>query len=145
MLYYIFLWDYNFWIFLCTYFYLLRRKFYLEIFPVSIITFANIYKHLPLSFRSLARNPSSHAKSAIPGSRPTPAINLSITGYVRRNGQVVSCVTSLKSGAAKRSKTVANLRVKPRLMRDNFEARKPLKKINDPEFPFWYRLSFARL
>jgi hypothetical protein len=58
------------------------------------------------------------------------------TEYVRRNGQVVSCVTSVKSGAAKRSKTVANLRVKPRLMRDNFEARKPFKKINGPNFLF---------
>lgn len=53
---------------------------------------------------------------------------------------MVSCVTSLKSRAAKRSKTVANLRVKPRLMRDNFEARKPLRKINGLEFPFWHRL-----
>lgn len=56
---------------------------------------------------------------------------------------MVSCVTSLKSGAAKRSKTVANLRVKPRLMRDNFEARKPFRKINGLEFPFWKRSSFA--
>lgn len=56
---------------------------------------------------------------------------------------MVNCVTSLKSGAAKRSKTVANLRVKPRLMRDNFEARKPLRKINGPEFPFW-KCPFAR-
>lgn len=71
------------------------------------------------------------------GSRATAAINLSITSYVQRNGQVVSCVTSLKSRAAKRSKTVANLRVKPRLMRDNFEARKPFRKINGSEFPFW--------
>jgi len=57
---------------------------------------------------------------------------------------VVSCVTSLKSRAAKRSKTVANLRVKLRLMRDNFEARKPLRKINGPEFPFWNCSLFAR-
>jgi len=57
---------------------------------------------------------------------------------------VVSCVTSLKSRAAKRSKTVANLRVKLRLMRDNFEARKPLRKINDPGFPFWNCSPFAR-
>lgn len=78
------------------------------------------------------------------GSRATAAINLSITSYVRRNGQVVSCVTSLKSGAAKRSKTVANLRVKPRLMRDNFEARKPLREINGPEFPFWNCSSLVR-
>jgi hypothetical protein len=56
---------------------------------------------------------------------------------------VVSCVTSLKSRAAKRSKTVANLRVKLRLMWDNFEARKPLRKINDPEFPFWNCSPFA--
>jgi len=85
----------------------------------------------------LIRSLGFPAKSAIPGSRMAAAINLSITRYVQRNGQVVSCVTSLKSGAAKRSKTVANLRVKPRLMRDNFEARKPLRKINGPEFPFW--------
>lgn len=92
----------------------------------------------------LIRSLGFPAKSAIPGSRMAAAINLSITRYVRRNGQVVSCVTSLKSGAAKRSKTVANLRVKPRLMRDNFEARKPLRKINGPEFPFW-KCSFAWL
>lgn len=57
---------------------------------------------------------------------------------------MVSCVTPLKSGAAKRSKTVANLRVKPRLMQDNFEARKPLRKINGPEFPFWNCSSLVR-
>lgn len=78
------------------------------------------------------------------GHEAMAAINLSITSYVRRNGQVVSCVTSLKSGMAKRSKTVANLRVKPRLMRDNFEARKPLRKINGPEFPFWNCSSLVR-
>lgn len=49
---------------------------------------------------------------------------------------MVNCVTSLKSEIAKRSKTVANLRVKLRLIRDNFEVRKPLRKIYGLKFLF---------
>lgn len=41
--------------------------------------------------------------------------------------------------AAKRSKTVANLRVKPRLTWYNYEIQKPLRKIYGLYFSFWNR------
>lgn len=59
-------------------------------------------------------------------------INLSITDTEPRNGQVVSCVPSVKSAIANGPKTVANLRVKPRLATNKTGTRKPFRKIYSP-------------